>query len=784
MEIESSSASSVSHRFKDEWLVRAALRLPQATKGRIDLFRKQNNIYLSQALLQAEICTPDQLGRAVRNEFNVPFLFPTHRDVDKRVLSLIPEKVCQTHRMFPLRFHDDSLEIVMANPLDIDALRHAQEVSGRHVSVAFALPETIELLIAEFYSADTVIADLLHNLDVTEDLQYLGADSDQEPVNKTEFVDAPVVKLVDRLIVKAIQLGASDIHIEHSDIRSDVRYRIDGLLRKIMTLPRSLAMGPMVSRIKIMANLDVADRNRPQDGRAKLRVKGKDIGLRVSTLPTNHGEKVVMRILDPKSAEKSFDQMGFSPKIQEGLERAMKTAQGIVLVTGPTGSGKTTTLYSMINKLKSEDTNIVTVEDPIEYRLPGVNQVQVNPKAGLDFATVLRSVLRQDPDTILVGEMRDSETASVAFQAAMTGHLVFSTLHTNDTISGVRRLADMGVERFKIAPALVAVTAQRLVRRLCQHCRKAVDDRDADPTVTALLKQHHLPLIYYQSSGCAQCNDIGYKGRVSIVEFLDVTRRLRELIGAGSDEALLLKTALKEKTLRTMESDALWHLSQGQTSVSEVLPYLSLHLKKEKPEAVDKIEARRSQPTPFSFQEIDLSTTQTPDLDLDIKSGKAENALPSTERNLTIESPANNEANIPPAPITPPKKSMRVPGKEKILLADDNNAMRMLMKMILEKRGFIVEEAENGEMALEKAASGRPDLIILDINMPRLNGRDVLQRLQQAPSCPIIILTSNSDEAIHEEMLNMGADDFIVKPFKPNLLLSRIKTVLRHAEKQ
>ncbi|MBK8575951.1 MAG: Flp pilus assembly complex ATPase component TadA [Elusimicrobia bacterium] len=398
------------------------------------------------------------------------------------------------------------------------------------------------------------------------------------------------------------------------------------------------------------------------------------------------------------------------------METLLNLAQGVIVVTGPTGSGKTTTLYALLNKLKSPDINITTVEDPIEYRLEGINQVQVNDRQGMSFATVLRSVLRQDPDAILVGEMRDAETASIAFQAALTGHLVLTTLHTNDALSAINRLVDMGVERFKLAPGLLAITAQRLVRRLCASCRTPVPVREIPLPVAEWMRRFNLEPTLFKAGGCAYCNFSGYVGRLALMEFLNVSRELRDKIAAGSDAATMLKTAETKGDLKTLLEDAMWHLSRGDTSLDEVSPHVSM--------------GDANGPEPL------------------------ERPLPSSSTS------------------------------RKILVADDDPVIRTILRTILSSTGFEVIEAADGREALLKAGQNPPELMIIDLHMPHGDGFEVIKEIRGIVGLshlPIIVLTSDSDDASQFQAMELGADDYLIKPIKPPLVLARINAVLRRS---
>ncbi|MCX5784448.1 MAG: ATPase, T2SS/T4P/T4SS family [Elusimicrobia bacterium] len=573
-----------------------------------------------------------------------------------------------------------------------------------------------------------MIAELLAKVEAPEEIEVLGEAAAEEDSK----VGTPVIMLVNSIISQAHRQKSSDIHIEHEEKISHVRVRIDGVLKNIMSIPKHIAAGPLVARIKIMAELDISNHMRPQDGRAKLKISGVEVGLRVSTLPTSYGEKVVMRILDQRAAEVPFEKLGFAAEISRAFEKCIEAPQGIILVTGPTGSGKTTTLYSVLNKCRSEGTNITTVEDPIEYKLQGINQVQVNEKQGLNFAAVLRSVLRQDPDIIMVGEIRDHETADIAFQAAMTGHLVFSTLHTNDTVSTISRLVDMGVERFKISPGLLAITAQRLVRKLCPACKAEVPRDLSDPAILAALREHGYPEKYYVSKGCKECGNEGHAGRTSIVELLLITDAIKTVINSGAQGAEITRIALDSGNLRTMTRDALWHLAEGVTSLGEISPYLLL----------------------------------------DKKPAEAAPA-PATAPVLQTEAEADAQARSPgPA----------AGGPMSVMVVDDIPIIRLLLRKALEAQGYEVKEAVDGEEALTSIAAQSPDLLISDINMPHMNGLDLIKGIRQGlgiTDMPIIILTTETSDESQELALQLGADDYITKPFKQNIVVARVNAALR-----
>lgn len=726
----SETRPSSPHRFKDEWLVSAAASVVGAAA--VDALRRKGPESLAQALIESGQTTGEALGRAVTAlHRSVSYAEPAADDVEKMALSLVPERVCRRTRSLPVRVVGETLVVAMANPLDLDALADLEAISGRVLVTAYCLPSRLDALINELYNPDAVIFDILDRVGEGPEVEIIeGPRFEDADGTETEGARAPVIRLVNAVLSKAVSMHASDIHIEHEENSSLVRFRIDGDLRNIMTLPRHLGVGALVSRIKIMSDLDIADRRKPQDGRAKIRVGGIEMGLRVSTLPAQFGEKVVIRILDPRSAKVSFEALGLSDAVARQFNAVLSAPQGMLLVTGPTGSGKTTTLYSALNRLKSTATNVLTVEDPIEYKLEGINQVQVQEKQGLNFAAVLRSVLRQDPDVIMIGEIRDHETADIAFQAALTGHFVLSTLHTNDTISTLARLADMGIERFKLGPALLAITAQRLVRRLCPKCREAVPPAEADPAILAALRAAGLPPAYFRPKGCRDCAETGMTGRCLLIEFLDVTKPVKEAIARGDDEQTLRDLALERGALRPLSADALARLSHGDVSLAEVSGYLRLG---------------------------------------DARPGSAPPA----------PAPAPAPRAVPASP--PPAGSA---SRRRVLICDDDASIRVLLRVVLEKSGYEVLEAVDGRDGLAQVAAAEPDVMIVDLHMPVLDGHGVIRgvRVGLGGRFPIIMLTTETEEKSQEEALNLGADDYVIKPFKPALVVARVAAALRRSE--
>ena len=486
---------------------------------------------------------------------------------EQKARELVAEPVARKYHVLPLRVTDSYLEIATANPFDLDCEKTLAFATGREVRMLLASPVKIKEKIDEFYRPENVIGKLLEGMEGETEVTQLEDKNelDEIAISAEEASQRPVVRLVDLIVSEGILSRASDIHVEPEEGGVAVRYRIDGVLRQVMKIPRAAGL-PLISRVKIISSLDIADRMRPQDGRARVAVNGIPVDLRVSTLPAQLGEKVVIRILDSSRTVLSLDTLGLNPEEATGIRALLDNRDGVILVTGPTGSGKTTTLYSALRHVQSEGVNIVTVEDPVEYRIQGIVQVQVNEKAGLTFASALRSILRQDPDVVLVGEVRDKETAQIAVQASLTGHLVLSTLHTNDAPNAVTRLVDIGIEGFKIASALRGVVAQRLMRRLCPTC-KEVWVESIPPKLHRWIPPD-TPL--YRAVGCPECAMTGYRGRFSIMEVLVVTPEIERRIGAN-DTADRIAEAARREGMKSLWDSGLKHVLRGESTIDELL---------------------------------------------------------------------------------------------------------------------------------------------------------------------------------------------------------------------
>jgi len=521
---------------------------------------------LGRLLIESGTISEAELVRTLARQVGLEFVDLNDRAVDGSVAALVSESLARRYQAIPIGWEDGRLVVAMADPSNVFAVDDIRAIAGADVRTVVATASQINETIERFYRMDT---------DVDAVVQAATEDADDDAAdlaNVSELVeDAPIVKFVNLLVTQAVGDRASDIHVEPAEHDLRIRFRIDGVLHEVMRSPRSIQAG-VISRLKVMADINIAERRIPQDGRISMKVGGRGIDLRVATLPTVYGEKVVMRILDKGQAVLRLDELGFLPETEERFQSSCNKPYGTILATGPTGSGKSTTLYAALNTLNKPDRNIITVEDPVEYRMTGINQVQINPKAGLTFASALRSILRSDPDIVLVGEIRDRETAVIAVEAALTGHLVLSTLHTNDAASTPLRLVEMGVEPFLVTSALDCVVAQRLARRLCEKCKESYQPTEAELLEVGWpmqdVDQSEWPMLY-RATGCTACGRTGYKGRFALHEVMLVTEEIERLIIERRSTEDLQKTAEMQGML-TLKSDGLRKVAMGFTSLEEI----------------------------------------------------------------------------------------------------------------------------------------------------------------------------------------------------------------------
>ncbi len=522
---------------------------------------------LGKVLIRLGYIKEDDIIEALSRQLKIPFIDLSKVEIEKEILRILDEDFCRRHHLIPVKKEGSILYVAMTDPLDIFAIDEIVRMTGLEVDPMLAKEEDITKALDKHYGKFDLLQETVKEIKKEEVLEYDEFKGEEEVTKLKDFAqEAPVIRFVNNMITQAVLDGASDIHIEPEEGEPRVRFRIDGLLTEVTPPPKSLLL-PVISRIKIMSGMDIAKTRVPQDGRIDMRVNGRDVGIRVSTFPTLYGENVVMRILDKSAALYGIEKIGLFKDEQEKLEKVIKKPYGLILVTGPTGSGKTTTLYAILNRLNSVERNIITIEDPVEYTISGIRQSQVNPKAGLDFANGLRSILRQDPDVIMVGEIRDKETATIAIQAALTGHLVLSTLHTNDAPSAITRLIDMGIEPFLISSSLLCVIAQRLVRKICEKCKISFKP---NPLVLKEIGLEKEDILLYKGKGCDNCKEHGYKGRTGVFEILIINDEIRELTMAKSSVENIRKAAIKAG-MKTMREDGIRKATEGITTLEEAI---------------------------------------------------------------------------------------------------------------------------------------------------------------------------------------------------------------------
>jgi type IV pilus assembly protein PilB len=518
---------------------------------------KSPNQKLGDALLEKGYVTEQQLISVLEIQLNIPHISLYRYPFDTTLFNIIPKEIARRKMLVPLKKEGDKLFVAMADPMDFYAIDDLRLSTGFHIETAIATKDDILKTIQKYYDVEDGFQDLLTEI----------APNEKVTEDKIIDQDSPIVRLVNQILINGLQQKASDIHIDPQETKVVVRYRVDGILRTVRVLPKHM-QNILIARIKIIANLDITEYRVPQDGRIKVNVDLHSIDLRVSLLPTVYGEKVVLRILDMGSALSDLDKLGFNKLNQNRFQSMIDKPTGIVLITGPTGSGKSSTLYAALNKLNSDQVNIITIEDPVEYQLEGINQIQVNTNVGMTFAAGLRSILRQDPNIIMVGEIRDKETAEVAVRASLTGHLVLSTLHTNDSLGTITRLIDMGVEPFLVASSLSGIVSQRLLRKICRDCKEEQLPTKREIDIFARRGIQIEKVV--RGRGCASCNMTGYKGRMAIHEVLTINEEVRRAIMNEASFQTLREIAVKNKTVFLID-DGLLKVKQGMTTTEEVL---------------------------------------------------------------------------------------------------------------------------------------------------------------------------------------------------------------------
>jgi type II secretory ATPase GspE/PulE/Tfp pilus assembly ATPase PilB-like protein/CheY-like chemotaxis protein/RNA polymerase subunit RPABC4/transcription elongation factor Spt4 len=756
---------------------------------------RQKGLAAAEVLLGQKGVSEEALAEGFARWLKLPRVRVASIAIEPEALKAISEKMALKHQCLPLKIEGTKLVMAMVNPADYDAIQDVQFVSGFSVQPVVATRAEILDGIEEMYHTDEHMQEFLAQVSESSDLTILTDDADNVDLDESNprsaAEQAPVIKMCNLILQEAIRSQASDVHLEPGLHCLQVRMRVDGVLREYIEVPKWLNH-PLISRIKILASLDIAERRLPQDGRFKVKFQNRSIDLRVSTLPAQFGEKVVMRVLGTMAIP-SLEDMGFSDWQFSTVTECLSQPQGLILLTGPTGSGKTTTLYSMISRRRSPEINIVTVEDPIEYQLPGINQVQVNTRAGLTFAGTLRSILRQDPDVILVGEIRDSETAQIAFQAAITGHLVLSTLHTNDSFGAVIRLLDLGVDRFLLSSSLSLVVAQRLARRICTECSEPYSPPQE---LLDMLRIEQSNMTFKRGKGCQACGKTGYAGRLGIYEMLRMTSSLKELIRQNANESTLRRAAAVAGST-TLVEDGIAKVRQGVTNPEELVRVIEVVSEDTFPcPKCGAIVNREFKSCPYCAyslrkvcpgcsQDLNAEWTICPYCSTPVNAGAgtetgANKAQPPQllARSSEDLKAQRHLAALPAATATMEKQ------RPTIVVADDDPGILKVVKAALEQLPMSVEVvgAADGVEALQAIRENKADMVILDVKMPRKDGFGVCEELRKdlrTAFLPILMLTANGDQESRTKGYLVGTDDFVSKPFDAQEFVARVSRLLR-----
>lgn len=665
---------------------------------------------LHELLVEMGFLKEEALIKVASDVFKLPIIHIENETIDVSVLELLPYDRAKLYGAFPLRKEKGEILIAMVDPQDVIALDDLQIITGMKVKPVLSTKSDISRYIEKYYHADESIYNLMKNIvdDTKVSLVEAGkSNQDWSGLESLKGQVSPVIRMVDLIIIEAVKSRASDIHIEPFADFVEVRYRIDGFLKSVMKLPKKL-FNPLSSRIKILSGLDITEKLKSQDGRSKIMINENQIDLRISIIPAFYGEKIVIRVLDARYTRVSLESIGFQQDEFAIFKEAIKKPQGMILVTGPTSSGKTSTIYAALNEINDESINIITIEDPVEYKIEGVNQIQINPFKDVTFSSGLRSILRQDPNVILVGEIRDKDTADIAFRASLTGHLVFSTLHTNNAIASITRLKDIGLDAYIISSSLIFVLAQRLVRVICPHCKEPYNpSADLIDNYRVLINKLKIKQ-FFKGAGCQKCNYVGFLGRTAIFEILRVNDQIKELILKDSSEKVIFEAAASHGFKNLVESGVI-KVSQGITTLEEVKRVSD-------DQENESIEAKRS------------------------------------DKEVTI------------------------------LVVDDEDDLRKIISKRLAYAGYKVIGARDGQEAIELVFKEKPDLVIMDIMMPNIDGIEATKKLRsnlETASLPIIMLTAKKDPKSELQGIDAGADDYIVKPFDGDKLLARVKMLLR-----
>ena len=726
-----------------EWLVAEELitqgELLEALASRMVINGKRER--LGETIARLGFVEMEDVSRVVAKQFGLEFAGKTLPDPHDGAREMVPEALARRHGIVPLWSEQDgTLVVLTADPTDIVAMDDVRLSAGaRRLRPIVTSPEQVPDALKKVYLSDGRRAGDL--------LEAITSDSQGEPEAADDIVDsveeqAPVIRLAEQIIHDALHGNASDIHVEPGKHSSRVRYRVDGVLQEVMKIPRNVH-APLISRLKLIASLDIAERRRPQDGRSTYRSKDSEVDLRVSTLPLLHGEKMVMRLLRKGAEQLQLDEVGLSEEQHAHVLAHIERPQGLCLLTGPTGAGKTSTLYAFLSHLSDEEHNLITIEDPVEYELPGVNQTQVTPRIGFTFASALKTVLRQDPDVVMVGEIRDLETAELALQASLTGHMVFSTLHTNDAPGAVTRLADLGIPDYLIASSLTMVVAQRLGRRVCSKCTERHVPTEREVERLRLSAEDQSFDGWVRGRGCQACGHTGYKGRIAFIEILTVDRGVKNALMAKAEESEIRRAA-RRGGLRSLREDGLVKARMGVTTLEEVLRTTPSGLVEEQDELLAGLAAAQPVPAP------------------------AADPAPSA--------PAPGETATPAAPAAEEPR--------RIVVADSDPTARREVAAVLESQDYEVVEVATGEEALDAVLTTHADAVFVAADLEGVDGYAVAHELrarQVTVDTPVFIV-GDDEEPKRLDAVRAGATDAVAGGEGTKDAVDKLEALLEHVE--
>jgi len=666
-------------------------------------------------------------------DISIPFISIKDSQSSKKIdeagvfKSLNPALLWQ-HKILPLWKEENWIAVAFANPFNQEVKQILEFTTSLSVKQYLATEEEILNYLSKRYPIDSEKYDYIEDVTSEKYVEIVDSAQQDDDIDSKSASAPPIVRLVNMILTDALKARASDIHIEPLQSSLEVRFRVDGKMLHFLEIPKRL-QSYVISRIKLLSDMDIAERRKPQDGRFRARIGDQLVDFRTSCVPSVHGEALVLRLLNSDNQLLSFSDLGINTELETRLIACLERDSKMLLVTGPTGSGKTTTLYSCLVHLNDKTRNIITVENPVEYRLKGITQIKVNEATGVTFASSLRAILRQDPDVVMIGEIRDSETANIAIEAAMTGHKVLSTVHTNDAPSAITRLTHLGVSTYSISCAVSGILAQRLVRKLCKRC--------SEPMPLDQIEKYSLEISHYGlnpkellvSKGCEECGGIGYKGRSGLYSFLDVDEQVVKLLETNAALSEITDYA-KKNGYQDISAAAIAALKAGTTSLEEVHPYLDVN---------------------DSVEQEDVNSTSN------------------------LKNSANIEKDSKAA------EKITSVDKTKLLIVEDDPDIRFMLKTLFERELFDVALAENGQKALESVYESIPSIILCDLKMPIMDGREFMKRLKSNPqtkSLPVIILTGNDDEENEVDALDLGAKDFISKASSPTVILARIRRAM------